>query len=79
MEENKDIQKINVGPYIRSSPLSPIVRILEKISRNTVCPLTNKKFKHCCGQSGQNFCNKSKENLENYMEELKSNPNDKIG
>lgn len=75
MEENQNIEsKINIGgPYVRTSPLAPIVRIFEKISRNTVCPLTNKKFKYCCGQSGQNFCNKAKENLESYLDQLKSN------
>jgi hypothetical protein len=37
--------------------------------------MTNKKFKNCCGASGQDFCTKAKDNLENYLNELKtSNP-----
>lgn len=73
-EVNKVILPNN--PYARATPLSPVVRVLTKISRNTVCPSTNKKFKHCCGASGQDFCAKAKENLENYINELKSD-NDK--
>lgn len=63
------------NPYARATPFSPIVRVLPKISRNAFCPLENKKFKNCCGKSGQDFCTKAKENLENYIDELKrSNP-----
>jgi hypothetical protein len=78
MEEiNKTILPNN--PYARATPFSPIVRVLSKISRNTTCPATNKKFKHCCGASGQDFCTKAKENLENYINELKEPKNDKSG
>jgi hypothetical protein len=75
MEEANKVVLPN-NPYARATPLSPVVRVLTKISRNTFCPLTNKKFKHCCGASGQDFCAKAKENLENYINELKSG-NDK--
>jgi hypothetical protein len=54
-----------------------VVRVLPKISRNALCPLTNKKFKNCCGASGQDFCTKAKENLENYINELRQKPDDK--
>jgi hypothetical protein len=74
-ETNKTILPNN--PYARATPFSPIVRVLSKISRNTRCPLMNKKFKHCCGASGQDFCEKAKENLENYIDELKESKNDK--
>lgn len=60
------------NPYARATPFSPIVRVLPKISRNTVCPATSKKFKHCCGSSGQDFCTRAKENLENFINELKT-------
>lgn len=74
MEENKVILPSN--PYARATDWSPIVRILPKINRNTFCPLKNIKFKKCCGASGQDFCNIAKENLENYINDLKSK-NDK--
>jgi len=78
MEEiNKIILPNN--PYARATQFSPVVRVLSKISRNTKCPATNKKFKHCCGASGQDFCTKAKENLENYINELKEPKNDKSG
>ena len=41
-----------------------------------MCPLSLKKFKHCCGASGQDFCNKAKENLENYVNELREKSKD---
>ena len=67
--------KINLpnNPYARGTEFSPIVRVLPKINRNAHCPLENKKFKKCCGKTGQNFCNKAKDNLENYLNELKNN------
>jgi len=78
MEENTKITLAN-NPYARATDFSPVVRILPKIGRNTLCPLENKKFKNCCGKSGQDFCAKAKENLENYINELKSKNNDKSG
>jgi hypothetical protein len=60
------------NPYARATPFSPIVRVLPKIGRNSICPLENKKFKDCCGKNGQDFCTKAKENLENYINELKT-------
>ena len=60
------------NPYARATPFSPIVRVFPKINRNTPCPMTNKKFKNCCGASGQDFCARAKENLENYLNELKT-------
>jgi hypothetical protein len=76
---NNEIEKITLknNPYVRATFFSPVVRVLPKISRNTICPMTNKKFKNCCGSSGQDFCNKAKENLENYINELRQNNNDK--
>lgn len=75
--ENKEINNDKIilpnNPYARATPFSPVVRVLPKIGRNTLCPLENKKFKNCCGKSGQDFCTKAKENLENYINELKTN------
>jgi hypothetical protein len=70
----EEINKISLpnNPYARATPFSPIVRVFPKINRNTLCPMTNKKFKNCCGTSGQDFCTKAKENLENYLNELKA-------
>lgn len=83
MEENKDNKIILPNnPYARATPFSPVVRVLPKINRNAFCPLENKKFKHCCGKSGQDFCTKAKENLENHINDLRANninsTNDKI-
>jgi hypothetical protein len=85
MNENQDLPKENKqqkiilphNPYARATPLDPVVRVLPKIGRNTRCPLENKKFKNCCGASGQDFCTKAKENLENYVNELREKHNDK--
>lgn len=85
MNENQDSPKENKqkkitlphNPYARATPLDPVVRVLPKIGRNTRCPLENKKFKNCCGASGQDFCTKAKENLENYVNELREKHNDK--
>jgi hypothetical protein len=71
--------KLPNSPYARATFISPIVRVLPKIIRNAYCPLMNKKFKKCCGASGQDFCTKAKENLENYINELKEKNNDKSG
>lgn len=77
MQENNKIILSN-NPYARGTDFSPVVRVLPKISRNSYCSLMNKKFKKCCGASGQDFCNKAKENLENYLNEIKENiKNDK--
>lgn len=76
--DNISTEKItlNNNPYARATPFSPVVRVLPKISRNTICPATNKKFKNCCGLSGQDFCTKAKENLENYINDLRQKNND---
>jgi len=63
---------INNNPYARATDFSPVVRVLPKISRNAICPKDNKKFKNCCGKTGQNFCNLAKENLEKYLNDLKN-------
>jgi hypothetical protein len=81
MEENtKNIADKRIilpnNPYARATPFSPVVRVLPKILRNAYCPLNNVKFKNCCGKSGQDFCNKAKENLENYVNDLKSKKDD---
>ena len=72
--QNQEVEKIILAhnPYARATNFSPIVRIFPKIPRNTNCPLLNKKFKKCCGASGQDFCNKAKENLETHLNDLKS-------
>jgi hypothetical protein len=77
MEQQPNKITLNNNPYARATPFSPIVRVLNKVPRNTVCPETSKKFKHCCGASGQDFCNRAKENLENYLNELRNTNNDK--
>lgn len=70
--------KLPHSPYARATVFSPVVRVLPKISRNAQCPLMNKKFKKCCGASGQDFCTKAKENLEKYIDDLKTKENDQI-
>lgn len=72
----EDKIKLDHSPYARATPFTPIVRVLPKIGRNSKCPLEGKKFKDCCGKSGQDFCDKAKENLENYINELKSKKDD---
>jgi hypothetical protein len=76
-QENNDQVKLDHSPYARATFFSPIVRVLPKIGRNALCPLESKKFKNCCGKSGQDFCTKAKENLENYINELKAKQDDK--
>jgi hypothetical protein len=71
MNEEK-IQLPNT-PYAGGTNFIPVVRVLRKISRNVMCPVLNKKFKKCCGATGQNYCNKAKENLETYLNDLKNN------
>lgn len=58
------------NPYARATEFSPIVRIYTKIPRNTRCPYTNQKFKHCCGKTGQDFCDKAKEALKQKLDNL---------
>lgn len=69
------------SPYARALDFSPIVRVVKKVKRNQVCPFTNSKFKKCCGKSGQDFCNKSIDSLNDYLKCLdqKDTDNDKIG
>ena len=59
-------------PYGRATDFSPIVRVFPKIKRNATCPFTGKKFKKCCGSSGQDYCNQAKVNLEKYLNDLKA-------
>jgi hypothetical protein len=68
------------SPYARGCEFSPIVRVVKKIKRNQVCPINNTKFKKCCGKTGQNFCNKSIDSLNEYLKCLdkKDTDNDKI-
>ena len=76
--ENTEDKRITLpnSPYARATFFSPVVRVLPKISRNSYCPLNNVKFKKCCGASGQDYCTKAKENLENYVNELKDKNED---
>jgi len=69
---NSDNIEIKITPYARATEFHPIVRVLPKIKRNSYCPIENKKFKKCCGASGQDFCEKAKENLEKYLNDLKN-------
>jgi hypothetical protein len=77
MEEESKKIVLNNSPYARATPFSPVVRVLSKVLRNSFCPLNNVKFKKCCGASGQDYCTKAKENLENYINELRTKNNDK--
>ena len=69
--EQKPIEWGNT-PYGRATEFSPIVRVLPKIKRNATCPFSSKKFKKCCGSSGQDFCNRAKDNLEKYLNDLRN-------
>lgn len=62
------------SPYVSLQKNTQILRALSKIKRNIICPFTNLKFKKCCGSSGQNFCNKAMEQLNNCIKDL--NPSD---
>lgn len=77
-EENVD--KLTSIEYARATEFSPIVRIYPKIPRNTICPYSGKKFKNCCGQMGQDFCDKArdalKEHLMKIVNEKKEEQND---
>jgi hypothetical protein len=75
MEQDKaKEEKISLpdNPYARATDFSPIVRIFNKINRNIICPFTKKKFKRCCGESGQDFCTKAKDNLESHLEKIRN-------
>lgn len=72
MNSDYNISEIEITPYARATEFHPIVRVLPKIKRNAYCPIENKKFKKCCGVSGQDFCTKAKENLEKYLNDLKN-------
>lgn len=62
------MQQNNIAnEYLRATEFSPIHRALPKIGRNSLCPFENKKFKFCCGKTGQNFCSKAKESLDVFL------------
>jgi hypothetical protein len=65
-----DLNKI--GPYMAIHAHAPIKRMAPKIRRNQLCEHEGKKFKHCCGKEGINFCRKSyKDFLNKMIEESK--------
>lgn len=68
--DKDNIDKLTSIEYARATEFSPIVRIYPKISRNTTCPYTNKKFKNCCGQMGQDFCDKARDALKDHLMKL---------
>jgi hypothetical protein len=71
-EQTKTISSINldkVGPYIAINQHAPIKRMAPKIGRNEYCHSEGKKFKHCCGREGINFCRKSYKDFLNKMVE----------
>ena len=68
--DKENIDKWTSIEYARATEFSPIVRIYPKIPRNTTCPHTGKKFKHCCGQMGQDFCDKARDSLKEHLMKL---------
>lgn len=68
--DKERINKLTDLEYARATEFSPIVRIYPKIPRNTTCPHTGKKFKNCCGQMGQDFCDKARDALKEYLIKL---------
>ena len=68
--DKDNVDKLTSIEYARATEFSPIVRIYPKISRNTTCPYTSKKFKHCCGQMGQDFCDKARDSLKEHLMKL---------
>jgi len=68
--DKENIDKLTSIEYARATEFSPIVRIYPKIPRNTTCPHTGKKFKHCCGQMGQDFCDKARDSLKEHLMKL---------
>jgi hypothetical protein len=68
--DKESIDKLTSIEYARATEFSPIVRIYPKIPRNTICPYTGKKFKHCCGQMEQDFCDKARDTLKEHLMKL---------
>lgn len=68
--DQSNIDKLISIEYARATEFSPIVRIYPKIPRNTICPNSNKKFKHCCGQTGQDFCDKARDALREHLTKM---------
>lgn len=68
--DKENVDKLTSIEYARATEFSPIVRIYPKISRNTVCPYSGKKFKNCCGQMGQDFCDKARDALKEHLMKL---------
>lgn len=68
--DKENIDKLTSIEYARATEFSPIVRIYPKISRNTACPYSGKKFKNCCGQMGQDFCDKARDALKEHLIKL---------
>jgi hypothetical protein len=68
--DKENVDKLTSIEYARATEFSPIVRIYPKIPRNTVCPYTGKKFKNCCGQMGQDFCDKARDALKEHLMKL---------
>ena len=65
--DSVDLNKI--GPYMAVHAHAPIKRMAPKIRRNELCQHEGKKFKHCCGKEGINFCRKSYKDFLNTMVE----------
>ena len=68
--DKDNIDRLTEIEYARATEFSPIVRIYPKISRNTICPHSGKKFKNCCGQMGQDFCDKARDSLKEHLMKL---------
>lgn len=76
MDKSKVDQIVSANhPYARGTEFSPIVRIYPKVPRNMLCPFTRKKFKKCCGQTGQDFCEKARDSLKEHL--MSMIPNEK--
>jgi hypothetical protein len=76
----ENIDKLTSIEYARATEFSPIVRIYPKVPRNTVCSFTGKKFKNCCGQLNQDFCEKARDALKEHLMKIaneKENQNKK--
>ena len=76
----ENIDKLTSIEYARATEFSPIVRIYPKVPRNTICPYTGKKFKNCCGQLNQDFCEKARDSLREHLTKItneKENQNKK--
>lgn len=68
--DKENVDKLTSIEYARATEFSPIVRIYPKISRNATCPYSGKKFKNCCGQMGQDFCDKARDALKEHLMKL---------